>query len=73
MAAKWTIASKATGVDLGTYEGRTEEEALIAYYRAAGYGLDRVWLEPEGGLSFLDDDTGSLLAASQVTVTLRRS
>jgi|15BtaG_2_1085339.scaffolds.fasta_scaffold00558_27 hypothetical protein len=46
-----------SGNIMGTYEGNTPAEALLLCHRDAGYGEDQVWLDKDGGIVFIDEDT----------------
>lgn len=47
-----TFEVVASGNVMGTYEGATEQEAVLAQYRDAGYGPEAVWLDADGEIEW---------------------
>lgn len=44
-----------SGISQGIFSGATEAKALLKLHRSVGYGPETVWLNEEGGLSFVDE------------------
>ena len=57
--SSYRITYKPDGVDYGIYDGETEAEALLAMYRDAGYGPDRVWIDGDD-VVFDSDETRAM-------------
>lgn len=57
----YTITNSHTGVNFGTYDGATPEDAILSMLRDAGYGDDVVWLSADGDLEVCDEEYRDLL------------
>ena len=53
---KYRITSK-SGHHVGIYEGETANEVLLTMFRDAGFGPDWVWINNDGRLEFVDEET----------------
>lgn len=61
MMNTYTITNDHTGINYGTYDGDTPNEAIVAMFYDAGYGDDVVWLTDDDEIEICNDEYRELL------------